>query len=166
MISRRIVIAGGLLAGATGLFGQPPLDVQGLNDLVFGETLATAQKTYPGVFQPVKVGKHSAKDFVERLRAPKYPVGDMFMVLSLYTLGDADGIARMDLSLRDDDHASTRGLYLLDVFRGIFGKAQQQRLSGPPRSDFSALYVWKFASSTITLVWEGDMVFRVELLPA
>ena len=166
MILPRILIVATLFAGLGGVvFAQRPSDVKGLNNLIFGETIEEAYHDYAQVLVPIAVHKHSAKDLVERLRAPRYPVGDIPMVLSLYTRGDDNKIVKMVLSLRNEDHAMRRGPYVIDILRRMFGKPQESERSAPSMVDNNAIYVWKFPSATITLTWTGDMVLRVDLIP-
>ncbi len=131
----------------TGLvaFGQPPQDIRGFDKFTWGMSISQAQSIYPGRFKFPKIGKHTPAQPVERLRIDRFAVGNREMTLHIFTRGDDDGIAQIELT--SGDTGGIIGAYVRMVFTASLG-------AETGRSGLSSF--WRFPSTSIYLITVRD----------
>lgn len=142
---------------------QPP-DLPGFDEFTWGMPLSKAAAVYPNMFHAVKPRRHSAKDLVERLEAPKFPIGNFTMKLSLYTRGDTDTLALIVLASNWNDRGVIRAKYIVDTFTRLLGSPTLNDWRGA-LNQTTAVVRWFFPTTDIRMSLAGDSYLRLVFLP-
>jgi hypothetical protein len=152
-----------LLAVAGLAVAQPP-DVRGFDEFKLGMPLAKAAALYPNTFQEIKHRRYPANKLLERLRAKKFPFGEIAMQLSIYTRGNTDGIAMIVLSPAGRDRAVSIWRYVAMLLTRSLGRPARRRMIGQV-SNVHGSIDWRFPTTDVRFKMAGDDYLRVVILP-